>query len=857
MSDINYYQSYKDYFWVWEENYEVISIRQGSTIVYTEELKGIVKALAENGLPHFGSLLLCFIAINKTAMDSLSFIDNKRIALNEKFGYRETSYRASFDFLKLLQSLPEEFKIGHNRQILMRTIFFGAHNRRNIVKSKNIAKLLNSRNTRLQIPLEIELKQKIYDYEFSLIEIISRKFPTTQSILDAMAEMPEMAYEVLPELPSTSITERTYKDFVEELMDDASTFKVGALIKPIWAGFKIPIFNAQPSSQPLGGISDLSNKGSFDKLLISEFANDDLVFLSRVANNEALYLEREMPPVTDQFQRVILIDISLKTWGTPKILAFATSIAISKHPKSKSECSAFLVGDSVQIIDFESKNNLINALQMVSVGLSAQHGLTEFLNLNKQNKKLELFFVTTPENLKQAEINKIISENQSLFKYFITVDLSANISFYRNKNNAFKHLQTINLPLKSIWKESPKKPIKPLEISNDKLESPPILLPIPIKRSVFFQDEDQITYFVTKEGLFRIVVKNSDAVSFKGCELIFPRLHVNSTNNFQKLSNGQQLFISINHQNKEASIVNLSTRQYARSIFREWKYNFHSLFFLDNDEFVYRFSYSFNLFYFTPNFEEHTIQITKKTEDVSESPKPNGPILGHNKIDENSQNKRHYSVLKKFNFVSIDEFHQLVFSGHRLGLLNNNCFFDYRGLEISKKLEFINSTPQNGNKSFVFRDGSQVLVNSNGYLILKSSDELIPTIYLSSVVENTCAMATEEVFSGMDYFFKIPYIRFQVKSVNTNKLLAMKHIKSHTYLSIDTISNFIKDAPYEFSLYMELPSAKLMVDDLREIGMEIDYLSDCNEQNKIDPEKFYKLYIQEFINRIVKYETRN
>lgn len=144
--------------------------------------------------------------------------------------------------------------------------------------------------------MEIELPAKIYGYEFSLIDLISRKFPTTQSILDAMAEMPEMAYEDLPELPSTSISERTYKDFVEELMDDASTFQVGALIKPIWAGFKIPIFNAQPSSQPLGGISDLSNKGSFDKLLISEFANDDLVFLSRVANNEALYLEREMPP---------------------------------------------------------------------------------------------------------------------------------------------------------------------------------------------------------------------------------------------------------------------------------------------------------------------------------------------------------------------------------------------------------------------------------------------------------------------------------------------------------------------------------------------------------------------------------
>lgn len=217
------------------------------------------------------------------------------------------------------------------------------------------------------------------------------------------------------------------------------------------------------------------------------------------------------------------------------------------------------------------------------------------------------------------------------------------------------------------------------------------------------------------------------------------------------------MFISISHQNKEASILNLSTRQYARSIFHEWKYNFHSLFFLDKDEFVYRFSYSFDYFYFTPDFKEHTIQIIKKTVDLGEPLNPNGPFLGHKEIGENVRIKDNYSILKKFNFVSIDDSHRLIFSGHRLELSNNNCFFDYFGLEISKKPEFINSTPQNGNKSFVFRDGSQVFVNSNGYLILKSSDASIPTIYLSSVVENTCAMATEEAFSGMDYFQNPPH----------------------------------------------------------------------------------------------------
>ncbi|MBK7038652.1 MAG: hypothetical protein IPH42_20570 [Bacteroidetes bacterium] len=85
-----------------------------------------------------------------------------------------------------------------------------------------------------------------------------------------MGDLPEIAEELLPQLDTRSTTEINYKDFVEELMDNSQTFQIGALIKPIWAGFNVPIFNAHPSEQPLGGVSDLSNKGDFDKLLVSE-----------------------------------------------------------------------------------------------------------------------------------------------------------------------------------------------------------------------------------------------------------------------------------------------------------------------------------------------------------------------------------------------------------------------------------------------------------------------------------------------------------------------------------------------------------------------------------------------------------
>src|SRR5690606_25553091 len=100
----------------------------------------------------------------------------------------------------------------------------------------------------------------------------------------------------LPELqlePEDPITERgAPRDFISELEAEPDTFHVAALIRRIWSGLAIPFHSSHPSIQPLGGVSDISNRGALDKLLISEYANDDLLFLSRLANGEALYINR-------------------------------------------------------------------------------------------------------------------------------------------------------------------------------------------------------------------------------------------------------------------------------------------------------------------------------------------------------------------------------------------------------------------------------------------------------------------------------------------------------------------------------------------------------------------------------------
>ena len=78
---------------------------------------------------------------------------------------------------------------------------------------------------------------------------------------------------------------------------------------------------------PVGGVSDISNRGSLDRLLLSELANDDLTLAVRVAMNEALYLRREIPPSTPQHHRAILVDAGIRSWGVPRV--FATAVALA------------------------------------------------------------------------------------------------------------------------------------------------------------------------------------------------------------------------------------------------------------------------------------------------------------------------------------------------------------------------------------------------------------------------------------------------------------------------------------------------------------------------------------------------
>lgn len=95
----------------------------------------------------------------------------------------------------------------------------------------------------------------------------------------------------------------------------------------------LPLLKLEPpggSSQalPVGGYSDLSNRGPFDRLLISELAYPEEEFLRRFAEGEQLYYDLESPPPRVPAAECILLDGSPMTWGIARLAGQAATLAL-------------------------------------------------------------------------------------------------------------------------------------------------------------------------------------------------------------------------------------------------------------------------------------------------------------------------------------------------------------------------------------------------------------------------------------------------------------------------------------------------------------------------------------------------
>jgi len=578
-----YAQSYKDYFWQWEEGDKLLTIPNGNTIAYREYIFDIMQLLYQQGIPPFGSLLLAIIGTNPQGDSDLSQIEKKiktyyekEIILNQ---HNSKLVSGAFSFLYKLNKLPQKYKEGKKRILVFQVIFESCHNRMSIKRGESILHSFKSR----KLP-EVNFNKDFFNSvvlqkDLRPLELLDEKFGTTDSIIEKIAALPKIGEPI----------EVQGKDFVQELIDNDKTFYIGALIRNIWSGLNIPLHSNIPSQQPLGGVSDISNKGDFDKLLITEFANESLVFLSRLANNEALYLNREIPPQADIQKRTVLIDISIRNWGTPKILAYAVLLALATHPKSKVDYTGYAVGNHYYPVSYDSVDTIIDALSNVDGCLNAYNGLSEYFAENNDSGN-EVVFITTHDALKYPQMQLLLNNNRQNIDYIIYTGTDGKIEMFRQLKNSRKHLQTIHLPLEKLWKRN--KPVAEdnknvyfkdfkdqlLKSTNDNC---PLLITPRFQFSMIkYAGED--VYCYCKGSLFMRIAKD------KGWKKIYtglPKGVIISQVGYDE--NGHLILFTCDN-NKNLQIINILTGEKKNKIFKKHGMDRYTLSsFIDGDFYFY------------------------------------------------------------------------------------------------------------------------------------------------------------------------------------------------------------------------------------------------------------------------------
>jgi len=240
-------------------------------------------------------------------------------------------------------------------------------------------------------------------------------------------------------------------------LETARRFRgLAKLSSRVVAALSLPRQLAEPESLQLGGISDISNRGSIDRLLLSELVHDDLTLSVRLALNEALYLRRESPPAQDRRIRSVLIDCSLPMWGLPRL--YATAVALALHLTSDRQTA---------IRSFRTEHTKLvpcplDSLTAVSAHLEALGSLaaptellTEFAErAGEQQPSAEPVLITTRDVLQMAPFRRRLDELSLDTLWLILVDRSGELEILKKTRQGFSSLRRAVLPLSEILSEA-------------------------------------------------------------------------------------------------------------------------------------------------------------------------------------------------------------------------------------------------------------------------------------------------------------------------------------------------------------------------------------------------------------------
>ncbi|MFT7639712.1 MAG: hypothetical protein ACI9G1_001450, partial [Pirellulaceae bacterium] len=446
-----YYASPPRSFWQWQDDGETIAWRDGSTIAFRAEVHAVLRSLAPNGLPQFETVVLLLASLRNNWQESSSGLGDASLDFLGGF----TSKKNSAIFGEVVGQLNKLGGLNESSRnsILAKTTIAGLvfEGTRPYVSSgesdeiANIAsqpmpEMLFGENAAMpwSANYDVALNATLHAMKHSLSKVTEQRI---RNRMESGIDSDVIEAELVPPTPET------IRSLLLDLQNDSEFSGLAKLAQQLLAAVSIPRKLSQPDERPEGGVSDISNRGPLDRLLVSELAHDDLTLAVRVANNEALYLRREAPPTSPPQHRAILVDVGIRTWGVPRLYATAVALAMLALKDNTVETDVFRGdGDKLESVDLSTRQGIAEHLGQLTVDLHPGPVLGAFKDRVLQIPgAAEPILILSADTMADADFVRHV-QGLGMPLYVATVDIDGKLELTRRSREGIRPIRSAHMP---------------------------------------------------------------------------------------------------------------------------------------------------------------------------------------------------------------------------------------------------------------------------------------------------------------------------------------------------------------------------------------------------------------------------
>jgi len=472
-----------DQWWRWEDNAQVLAWDDGRTIAFMPEVAAVIKRLAPGGLPPFAAVTLLLAACHDDWLTS----DARRRTIRRCDGAAQpfkttTAAEAAGHWiaaemnalvagLDAISRLPEPLRgSAALKAHLAEVVFETAKNRGSTEEGQRIASALASGLSEGSLRPRLASESALGAFAMQVAGMADGLARVTSESL-AYRVKTGLDQPVIPEQQELSPPEKVRR-LLADLRSDDELGGLAKLAQDLMAAVTVPRSLRMREELPLGGVSDLTNRGTLDRLLVSELAQDDMTLAVRVAVNEALYLRRESPPREPPHHRAILLDAGIRMWGIPRVFGTAVALALAAMADPAAILNVYRAsGPEVVPVDLTTRDGLAGHLAALEPAAHPGAALQAFLEsacgLRDDGNSLDAFVITHADASRDPELLALVSALGLPSMYIGAVDRDGSFRLSARTRGGDKPVREAKLSMEGLLSARPKQPYAPAPLIDE------------------------------------------------------------------------------------------------------------------------------------------------------------------------------------------------------------------------------------------------------------------------------------------------------------------------------------------------------------------------------------------------------